>query len=122
MQLELGISTCPNDTYMFHAIIHHKIDLQGLDFRIRYLDVQELNELTAANELDCSKVSFHAAIRQSDQYGILRSGAALGKGVGPIVVSNRAGAEPSATTRVCCPGEWTTATLAGCKCCREKSR
>ncbi len=109
--LELGISTCPNDTFMFHAIIHEKIDLLGLRFRIRYLDVQELNELTRGKQLDCSKVSFHAAIHLADQYGILRSGAALGNGVGPIVVSKQDGLEPSTTTLVCCPGAWTTATL-----------
>jgi 1,4-dihydroxy-6-naphthoate synthase len=96
---------------MFHAIIHQKIDLLGLKFRIRYLDVQELNELTRANQLDCSKVSFHAAIHVADRYGILRSGAALGDGVGPIVVSKQLGLTPSTTTTICCPGASTTAML-----------
>lgn len=111
MNIKLGISTCPNDTFMFHGIIHHKIDLEGLDFQIRYLDVQELNELCDAGKLDCSKVSFHAAVRFADRYGVLRSAAALGNGVGPIVVSNRVGCLPTADTSVCCPGAWTTATM-----------
>jgi 1,4-dihydroxy-6-naphthoate synthase len=111
MQLELGISTCPNDTYMFHAIIEQKIDLEGLQFNIRYLDVQELNDLVEGNALDVSKVSFHAAVHFADRYGILRAGAALGKGVGPLLLSKEAGLEPAPQHTICCPGAWTTATL-----------
>lgn len=111
MNIELGISTCPNDTFMFHGIIHKKIDLEGLEFSIRYLDVQELNEQCQANQLDCSKVSFHAAIHFADRYGVLRSAAALGNGVGPIVVSREENCVPTSQTKVCCPGAWTTATM-----------
>lgn len=96
---------------MFHGIIHGKVDLEGLEFDIRYLDVQELNELCEANQLHCSKVSFHAAVHFADRYGILRSAAALGNGVGPIVVGREANLTPDSTLRVCCPGAWTTATM-----------
>ncbi|MFT5522302.1 MAG: 1,4-dihydroxy-6-naphthoate synthase [Pirellulaceae bacterium] len=111
MKLQLAISTCPNDTFMFHAIIHKKIDLLGLEFDIQYMDVQELNELLARGELDCSKASFHAALHLANDYGVLPAGAALGRGVGPVLLTNVEGAEPTANSTVCCPGAWTTAKL-----------
>ena len=111
MKIQLGISTCPNDTFMFHAIIHRKIDLAGLDFEIQYLDVQELNERLAERSLDCSKASFHAAIHLANDYGVLPSGAALGHRVGPVLLSKSRDATPQPTSQICCPGSWTTATL-----------
>ena len=110
MKLKLGISTCPNDTFAFHAILNRKIDLQGLDFEIRLLDVQQLNEQLEAGALDYSKASFHAALRLSDRFGALCAGAAMGFGVGPILLS--AGSKTlHANSRVLCPGAQTTADL-----------
>lgn len=111
MKLSLGISTCPNDTFAFHAILNRKIDLQGLEFTVELLDVQELNERLAAGTLDYSKASFHAALYLARDYGVLRSGAALGMGVGPLLLAARDAAEPGPQSRVTCPGAWTTATL-----------
>jgi 1,4-dihydroxy-6-naphthoate synthase len=96
---------------MFHAIIHNKIDLLGLEFDFQYKDVQELNELLARGEVDCSKASFHAALHLANDYGVLPAGAALGRGVGPVVLTNKEGAEPNEDSIVCCPGAWTTAKL-----------
>ncbi len=110
MKLKLGISTCPNDTFAFHAILNRKIDLQGLDFEIRLLDVQQLNEQLEAGALDYSKASFHAALRLSDRFGALRAGAAMGYGVGPILLS-ASSKILHANSRVLCPGAQTTADL-----------
>lgn len=109
MKLKFGISTCPNDTFLFHGIINNKVDLQGLEFDFSFLDVQELNDLLAAGELDCSKASFHAALHLADTYKILPVGAALGEGVGPILLGN--GGKLSPESKILCPGAWTTATL-----------
>ena len=110
MRLQLGISTCPNDTFAFHAILNRKIDLQGLDFDIQLLDVQQLNELLAKGALDYSKASFHAALRLNETYGVMQVGAALGIGVGPIILS-KGEKTLRKNSRILCPGEWTTATL-----------
>ena len=110
MKLKLGISTCPNDTFAFHAILNHKVDLKGLDFQIELLDVQQLNERLAEGSLDYSKASFHAALHLTSKYGVLQAGSALGIGVGPILIS--AGSKTlEQNSRVLCPGEWTTASL-----------
>src|ERR671933_495717 len=62
MLLRLGLSTCPNDTFTFHAVMARRIDLRGLEFAFTLEDVQQLNERLAAGELDISKASFHAAL------------------------------------------------------------
>ena len=110
-KISLGISTCPNDTFMFHGIIAGAVDLDGFDFDIRFCDVQALNTLIAKGEFDCSKASYHAALHVAEDYGVLNAGSALGDGVGPVVVSRRDGAEPSESSRILCPGAWTTAKL-----------
>lgn len=111
MKLQLGISTCPNDVFTFHAILKRKIDLRGLELDVRLLDVQELNRLASAGLLDCSKVSFFAALFMSKDYGVLPVGAALGEGVGPLVLMARSDYQASPEARVLCPGELTTAHL-----------
>jgi 1,4-dihydroxy-6-naphthoate synthase len=112
MKLRLGISTCPNDTFAFHAILERRIDLEGLEPEFALLDVQELNEGLAAGRFDYAKASFHAALHLADRYGVLRAGSALGWGVGPLLLAARADAGPPGTdSRVLCPGAWTTATL-----------
>ncbi|MDA1094733.1 MAG: 1,4-dihydroxy-6-naphthoate synthase [Acidobacteria bacterium] len=111
--IRLGISTCPNDTFTFHAILERRIDLRGLTFEVELLDVEELNRRLFAGDFDIAKASFHAALHLAGALGVLPVGAALGFGVGPLLLSSGAQSRPSgaATSRVLCPGEHTTATL-----------
>ena len=111
MKIRLGLSTCPNDTFTFHAILERKIDLRGLEFEAELLDVQALNDGLFADRYDVSKASFHAALLLADRYGVLPAGSALGFGVGPLIVAARDGVWPSPEARVLCPGPTTTATL-----------
>ena len=114
--IRLAISTCPNDTFAFHAILQKKIDLGGLDLQIQLLDIQQLNDGLQCNRFDVAKASFHAAISMADDLLVLPSGSALGFGVGPLLLSSTANARPdrapkNRTTTTLCPGELTTATL-----------
>jgi 1,4-dihydroxy-6-naphthoate synthase len=111
VKLRLGLSTCPNDTFAFHAILERRIDLRGLEFEPELLDVQQLNDGLFAGRYDVSKASFYAALLLAGNYGVVRSGAALGFGVGPLVVAARPNVRPSPEARVLCPGPTTTATL-----------
>lgn len=121
-KIRLGISTCPNDTFAFHAILNRKIDLRGIDFDIELLDIQQLNDKLFNDQLDVAKASFHAAILLADRWYILPVGAALGFGVGPLFLAAEplnSNADPilsfSSTHGrkpiVLCPGQHTTATL-----------
>jgi 1,4-dihydroxy-6-naphthoate synthase len=110
--LHIGISTCPNDTFAFAGILEGMIDLEGLEIELVLADIQQLNTALRERRLDAGKASFHAALHLASQYGILRAGAAIGKGVGPLLLSSpTASGSPRAGSRVLCPGEWTTATL-----------
>ena len=111
MKLRLGLSTCPNDTFAFHAILERRVDLRGLEFDADLLDVQQLNDGLFAGRYDISKASFYAALLLAGDYGVLRAGAALGFGVGPLIVAARPDARPEPHARVLCPGATTTATL-----------
>jgi 1,4-dihydroxy-6-naphthoate synthase len=86
MKLTLGFSPCPNDTFIFDALIHHKIDTEGLDFEVCFHDVETLNQKAFKGELDITKLSFHAFAYVVDQYALLDSGSALGFGVGPLLI------------------------------------
>lgn len=88
MKLTLGFSPCPNDTFIFDALIHHKIDTEGLEFEVFFDDVETLNQKAFKGELDITKLSFHAFAYVLDQYILLDSGSALGFGVGPMLISN----------------------------------
>lgn len=110
--IRLGISTCPNDTFAFHALMTRQVSWQGLDFEVELLDIQELNQRLFAGDYDVAKTSFHAALRSTRETVVLPSGSALGFGVGPLLLA----AEPDALPRTMdqltlCPGEHTTATL-----------
>lgn len=87
MRLSLGFSPCPNDTFIFDALIHHKIDTEGLDFDVYYDDVETLNHKAFNAALDITKLSYHAYAYAADQYVLLDSGSALGFGVGPLLVT-----------------------------------
>lgn len=87
MKLSLGISPCPNDTYIFDAMLHGKIDTEGLEITPRLEDVETLNHLAIEGSLDITKVSYGVVFQLINQYMILEAGSALGKGVGPLFVS-----------------------------------
>ena len=85
--IRLGFSSCPNDTFIFDAMIHGKIDTEGLDFELIIEDVEELNRRAFKADLDVTKISFNAYTRLVDNYILLNSGAALGENCGPLVIS-----------------------------------
>ena len=110
--IRLGISTCPNDTFAFHALMKQLVDWRGLDFQIELLDIQQLNERLFAGDFDVAKASFHAGLLLAKRMWVLPSGSALGFGVGPLLLSSQAGDEPcEASQLTLCPGEHTTASL-----------
>lgn len=88
MKLTIGFSPCPNDTFIFDALIHHKIDTEGLEFEVFYDDVETLNQKAFRGELDITKLSYHAFAYAADKYILLDSGSALGYGVGPLLISD----------------------------------
>lgn len=89
MNLTLGFSPCPNDTFIFDAMIHHKIDTEGLTFNVFYEDVESLNHKTFDGTLDISKLSFHAYAYALEKYVLLDAGSALGFGVGPLLICKK---------------------------------
>lgn len=110
--ITLGYSPCPNDTFIFYALVHKKIPLEGLSIEERLEDVETLNRMAARRELDITKVSFHAYGHLRDHYALLRSGGALGKGCGPLVVARKGmDAVDLRRQRIAIPGRWTTAFL-----------
>lgn len=109
--ISLGVSPCPNDTYIFHALLHGLVDVP-FSIDLRMADVEELNGRAAAGELDVVKVSVGALPRIADGYALLRSGAALGWGCGPLVAARGPMSEEARrTARVAVPGRMTTAGL-----------
>jgi len=112
-KLSLGFSPCPNDTFIFDALIHHKIDTEGLEFDVFFDDVETLNRKAMQGVLDITKLSFHAFAHVSDKYVLLDAGSALGFGVGPLLISKTAYTseevknQPSLSVGI--PGTYTTA-------------
>lgn len=88
MKLTLGFSPCPNDTFIFDALVNGKIDTDGLEFDVQLEDVQTLNEWAKEGKLDVSKISYGVLPLVLDNYVTLNSGGALGKGVGPLLIAN----------------------------------
>ena len=89
MKLTLGFSPCPNDTFIFDALVNKKIDTEGLEFEVLLEDVETLNKWSFENKLDITKLSYPAFFQNLDKYVLLSSGAALGKGVGPLLISKQ---------------------------------
>jgi 1,4-dihydroxy-6-naphthoate synthase len=111
VKLTFGFTPCPNDAFAFHALVH---GLVPATFEVEpvLLDIEELNQRAAGAELELSKLSFGAAAAAGDGSRLLRSGAALGRGVGPLVVAREAGSlEDAASGRIAVPGRETTAFL-----------
>ena len=110
MQLSLGFSPCPNDTFIFDAMVHGKVDTEGLGFRIRLDDVEALNRAAFRQELDITKLSYHAFAYLSDRYELLDAGSALGKGCGPLLIARKAlDRGEIRKAKVAIPGQYTTA-------------
>ncbi len=110
--LSLGYSPCPNDTFIFYALAHGRIDTAGLGFNEVLLDVETLNQKALNSELDITKVSFHAFAFLRDTYQLLRSGGALGRGCGPLVVAKeKTSMEDLRGKKIAIPGRLTTAYL-----------
>jgi 1,4-dihydroxy-6-naphthoate synthase len=110
--IRLGISTCPNDTFAFHALLHRQIDTDGFAFEVELMDVEELNEGMAAGRFDVAKMSYHALLLQAAELRLLSAGSALGFGVGPVVLARAGyGADQPEAPRVLSPGKLTTAAL-----------
>jgi 1,4-dihydroxy-6-naphthoate synthase len=112
MKLTLGFSPCPNDTFIFDALVNGRIDTEGLEFDYFLADVEELNKRAFVSELDITKISCHAYAYAASDYLILDSGSALGYGNGPLLIS-RNPMEPEILTdaRIAIPGKYTTANL-----------
>src|SRR5215204_4188004 len=112
MKLTLGFSPCPNDTFIFDALVNKKIDTEGLEFDTVLEDVQTLNKWSFGKKLDITKLSFPAFFQNLDKYVLLNSGAALGKGVGPLLISNKEQEIMNVEGKtIALPGENTTANL-----------
>lgn len=110
--LSLGYSPCPNDTYIFYALAHNKVTIPGYKIEERLEDVETLNRLALKGLLDLTKVSFHALGHLRDRYVLLRSGGALGRGCGPLVIAPKASDMRSLRgKRIAIPGKLTTANL-----------
>jgi 1,4-dihydroxy-6-naphthoate synthase len=87
LKLSLGFSPCPNDTFIFDALVNKKIDTAEFEFEVMLEDVETLNQWALESRLDITKLSLPAFFQSSDEYVLLNSGGALGKGVGPLLIS-----------------------------------
>jgi 1,4-dihydroxy-6-naphthoate synthase len=112
MNLSLGFSSCPNDCFIFDAIVNQRIDLEGLEFSVRMADVEALNKGAFAGEVDVTKLSCHAYAYCAGAYVLLDAGSALGRNCGPLLISKRTVSEDEVAggrLRIAIPGKYTTA-------------
>lgn len=111
-QLTLGYSPCPNDTFIFYGLVHGQVPCPGTAFKERLEDVETLNKLALAGELDLTKISYHALGHLREEYCLLHSGGALGRGCGPLVIAKQAtDMQQLRGKRIAIPGQLTTANL-----------
>jgi 1,4-dihydroxy-6-naphthoate synthase len=112
MRLTLGFSPCPNDTFIFDAMVHGRIDTEGLEFDYFLTDVEELNRKALNSDVDITKISYHAYAYVARNYLILDAGSALGNHNGPLLISKRRiGISELPGLRIAIPGKYTTANL-----------
>lgn len=110
MKLTLGFSPCPNDTFIFDALVNKKIDTEGIQFEPVLEDIETLNKWGSASKLDITKLSFPAFFQNLQRYSALPSGGALGNGVGPLLVAKELiESREINKLRIATPGENTTA-------------
>ena len=112
MTLTLAFSPCPNDTFIFDAMIHGKVDTEGLEFSPVIADVEKLNKLAFEAETDITKISYHAYALVADLYRLLSAGSALGYKNGPLLISKeKIYPDEIKDLNIAIPGEYTTANL-----------
>jgi len=114
MKLSLGFSPCPNDTFIFDALVNKKIDTDGFEFDAVLADVETLNQWALEGKLDITKLSFPAFFRSLKHYTLLNAGSAVGKGVGPLVITDsqqEITADEINQASIALPGLHTTANL-----------
>jgi 1,4-dihydroxy-6-naphthoate synthase len=114
LKFTLGFSPCPNDTFIFDALVNKKIDTQGFEFDVVLEDVETLNQWALQTKLDITKISFPAFFQTTEKYILLNAGSALGKGVGPLLISkksNQLSIDNIRQSTIAIPGSHTTANL-----------
>ena len=114
MKLTLGFSPCPNDTFIFDALVNKKIDTEGFEFDAILADVETLNQWALEGKLDITKLSFPAFFKSLNNYTLLNAGSAVGNGVGPLLISDAKHEitnEEINQASIALPGENTTANL-----------
>jgi 1,4-dihydroxy-6-naphthoate synthase len=112
MKLTLAFSPCPNDCFIFDAMVHGRIDVEGLEFDVRLADVEALNTDAFTGAVDITKLSFHAYAYCADRYVLLDAGSALGRNCGPLLISRRPiniDEAAAGRLRIAIPGKYTTA-------------
>jgi 1,4-dihydroxy-6-naphthoate synthase len=113
LKLTIGYSPCPNDCFIFDALIHGKVDTEGLQFEVLLEDVETLNKKALKGELDITKLSYHAFAYVLENYILLRSGSALGFNCGPLLIQDarRTMKDLNSNSKIAIPGKLTTANL-----------
>jgi 1,4-dihydroxy-6-naphthoate synthase len=112
MELSIGFSSCPNDTFIFDALINHKIDTGKYTFKVQVADVEQLNKMSHQSILDISKMSYGTYFGVSKHYTLLRSGGALGTKCGPLLIASRPfNLNDIHSKTIAIPGKGTTATF-----------
>ncbi len=110
MNFTLGFSPCPNDCFIFDALVHKKIDTHGLDFTVVMEDVEALNNRAFKQDLDITKLSYHAFLYLTNSYNLLNSGSALGFNCGPLLVQSAKNPVTDIDkASIAIPGKYTTA-------------
>lgn len=110
MKLTLGFSPCPNDTFIFDALVHNKIDTEGLEFEVIFADIEKLNKWAFVGQLDVIKLSYNAFTHCINQYILLDSGSALGRNCGPLLIK-KLNTILSSESKIAIPGKYTTANM-----------
>ena len=110
MKLTLGFSPCPNDTFIFDALVHHKIDTEGLEFEVIFADVEQLNKWAFQGKLDITKLSYNAFTHCVNDYALLDSGSALGNNCGPLLIK-KPNTILTKESKIAIPGKYTTANM-----------
>lgn len=108
-KMKIGFSPCPNDTFIFDALIHDKIDTEGLKFEVIMADVEELNQRAFRGDLAITKLSYHAFFYVLKTYVMMDSGSALGTNCGPLLIKNQGDSNPLSEDLIGIPGKYTTA-------------
>ena len=110
MKLTLGFSPCPNDTFIFDALVHHKIDTEGLEFEVIFADVEQLNKWACQGKLDITKLSYNAFTHCVNDYALLDSGSAIGNNCGPLLIK-KLNTILTKESKIAIPGKYTTANM-----------